>query len=164
MYEVAVRIDECPQPNRILAAMTEALGNDQVVSLHFRYRLASKTVENDVRLQWILSQPLLYEAFGIHSIYSTYDYRPVVRFEAIGALANLLCAGGAHQRFCDSESTAYEMAKEYLDLLWNGKYQDVYGFQIGPWCKWFCDEIGLDWTLLLGANDLWWLLAYTDTD
>jgi hypothetical protein len=154
-------------PSNILAALYRDLEPTQVISLQIRCdaRSAWRGQDDWYLIQQVLSQPSVYEAFGISSLPAHFHFDSARGLEVIGTLANLLCRGGIHNRFVESIERALAESRQYLDAFFLSDYRLAMAYSSNEaWCDWFIGEGILDETLLINRGNEWWLLAVTGTD
>ena len=153
-------------PSKILAALYRDLSPDQVISLLLRCDAQSTDrFDHWLTVQQVLSQPAVYDAFGISSLPQNFHFDAAHGLEVIGTLANLLSRGGIHAKFVDDADSALAEARRFLDTFYLRRYDEAIAYSAHrAWCNWFIGEGMLDETVLVGNGGEWWLLAVTSTD
>lgn len=163
---LSIKPFEGVDPQEIVNVIRQA--GCEVVSIQFRCSInTAPSVEHNhwLRLQNVLSHPLVYQSLGIYALPTHASFGYTRGLEVIGTVANLLNHDGVHGRFVSSYEHALTLSRNHFDkaLLRNYDRVEAYSSHQG-WCDWFCGDGLLDELVLVGNGDDWWLLAVTDTD
>jgi hypothetical protein len=155
-------------PSRISAALQQCYGSECVVVLQFASAAQSSWEGDDnwQLLQQVLSQPSVYEAFGISTLPLRCGFGSAIGLEVIGTLANLLHCGAAHGRVVDDVDAALAESRRYCDAFYLRRYDGgarAYSTQIA-WCDWFVRDGYFNHTVLLNNGGFWALFAVTGDD
>lgn len=83
-----------------------------------------------------------------------------------GELAQTLVSGGAYEKFMGSARLAKEIAGDFCESLFEGRYEEVLVYESPtPWSDWFRDIAwDVTWFILDRRRRYLWLLCATDED
>ena len=154
-------------PSNILAALYRDLEPEQVISfqIHCDARSAWQGQDDWFLIQQVLSDPSVYDAFGISSLPARIPSEIARGLEVIVTLANLLDRGGIHRKFVDNFEVALAESRGFLDDFFHRDYRCATAYSSrSAWCDWFCGEGILNETVLVRNRHDWWLLAITAAD